>query len=199
MRMRDEQNDVYLVEGFMPDVDTISTAWPGHPPFIKKDRGIFDSREEALATTLSARARRLCYHQRTRLFDDPDESRSWPLDTWVLAYPTSEPARLAGWFAEKAPDTDYRLIIHRTPILRPSTRRYEPHELWSQMYRHALSSKKLRLRPQPVPRDLRRSTKPFLQDLLHAYARGPPDVQAVLDQCGHPYWLGQYIPSSLPE
>lgn len=176
----DERNIIAFNEGYLPSLSQLRDACPKRPSYLYANmRWGFPTRDEALAWTLTAIARREIDHAHRG-----EAAGRVELETWVLGVSTQEEAVFADWFFEKG--DDYRIILQRQTLVDQGRRLhccigYTPN---------------LPLRKQStVARKKQDSVKVFLKRVLHAYNEGYPCVIELIQGTGHPYVYSAGRPS----
>jgi hypothetical protein len=196
LELHDGKNYVFLTEGYLPDMEAIRKAYPRSPWFFRQTVPSFTSREEAVAWTLSAYARRLTTYIRF-IYGPVENALRIRLGTWVVG-PSNQPdARLANWFTGGGEKTDYRLVIHRNALVLGD--RQVP-AMWARLHDY-LEGKQKRIFPFRHRRfgkgsiqPLKAATTPFLEELLRAYRNGESSAEDIMIGSRHPYWFSRGLP-----
>ncbi len=177
LRLWGHKNNVWLFEGRIPSMETLRRAHPRSPWFYENTKFNFKSPDEATAWLLSAYARRLMWDQEHKYGTaDPDVAVSVPLETWVVGFPKVEDAALARWFQDQP--SAYRVLIHRQEKSEDCN-----DDLWEEVYlRHR---KRLPIIHRRKYGDLKRTTEPFLEQLLYAYEQGRE--RSFMERSNHPF------------
>ncbi|MBI2064650.1 MAG: hypothetical protein HYT62_01190 [Candidatus Yanofskybacteria bacterium] len=192
----DEDNFVFFSEAYVPNFQTIIDAQPRRPLQYRRTKIDFRSRDEALAWTLSAYARRLAWHWRYEIAWEENAFKI-PFETWVLGPPISEGAQLAEWFPRETPNTDYRLMIHYNP------RRYDGFRVppvWPTLYSILKGEykKTFPIRHRRLEKGefsaLKKTGEAFLAEVLSAYEHGRDAVDQAFRASGHRYWFSLGLP-----
>ncbi len=158
----------------MPSLDTPMQVTSRCPITRTKTEFVFDIPEERLAWHLTTEAQRqTAYHG-----FDPSE---FDCRTYVIG-PTRQlyEGSLCQLFWNKAPQSQYRLIIHRTPYV--SNGQETPPDIWQAMMRSGQFGDEI-----GVDLGQHSSVMTFLEDLVKASSKGEDAVKQAFDECGHPY------------
>ncbi|MCQ3920626.1 MAG: hypothetical protein DPW13_06680 [Planctomycetes bacterium] len=168
----DERNVVALNEGYLPSMSQLREARPKRPSYLYANMSWhFDTREQALAWTLSAIARRGIDH-----IHRGEAAGRVDVDTWVLGVPSRPDAVFSGWFEGKG--EDYCVVLQRQAI------RESGQALHCCIgYVPGIPARK----QSTIPREMRDAVKARLNTLVHAYGQGFPSVIELLQEMGHPF------------
>ncbi|MCG3132873.1 MAG: hypothetical protein FLDDKLPJ_03739 [Phycisphaerae bacterium] len=173
-----DTNVLAFGEGFLPSLQQLQEACPRRPSYLYADMPWhFQIREEALAWTLSAIARREADRLRRG-----DLAARLAVDTWILGPPSTPDAPFQTWFEAKGPD--YCVVLQRQ-ALRDGA---------EQIPCCTGSAPHLPLRKKGIASKARTSAvENFLERLLDAYREGYPRVIEMLQHTNHPlvYSSGQ--------
>lgn len=175
----DEMNVIAFGEGCLPSMEQLRAACPKRPSYLYANLPWhFSTRDEALAWTLSAIARREVDHAHRG-----ETAGRVELDTWVLTLPTRQQAEFAAWFNEKR--HDYRVVVQRQAL-----------EVERQRLNCCIGyAPNLPLQKQSnVAREKRDAVKMFLNCALVAYRKGYPSVIELMQSAGHPYVYSSGLP-----
>lgn len=167
----DKENVLLLTEGYVPRVDHLRCEYPGIHRYHEDPKHTPADSDEEAAWTITAYAQTLAARRGYQIETDP------PMETWMIAPPTTSNAKLADWFVG-IPDDSYRLMVHRSPQPRAPDR--DPGLVWGRVY------DRLEIRHRSgAYKHLRASALNLLTDLLGAYQGSHDDRVAVLDATGH--------------
>jgi len=178
MHDHDDAGQIFLSEGYLPDMDAILSAAPKNPRELRLKNLTFDGRDDAAAHVSNAIGRRMAYYRR---FAYHRLAHTMPLSTWIVAPPRDGSGELAFWFRGEQQDSGYRLIVHGMPS-RLGNR--EIPCLWHRVY----ENRHIPIRPRKIPYGpLKRKTIPFLKKWLEAYRHGGHEgADRFMNLIGHP-------------
>ena len=166
----DGMRSLCITEGFLTPLELLTAVVPRGPPYGPTSPWSGETREEALAWTVTALARHAAYRRPGLLGDYMSPS----IETWVLGPTREARAPFFGWFEHSSVTPDYRLLLHGGGHWR---------RLYGDEYLTALGLR--RPRRGPCTLDLERRTQEGLQVLLKAYEFARDDLELVLAGWGH--------------
>lgn len=171
LTLGDKENALILTEGYVPDLSSLTTVYPGRCKYRQDSAFMPSDPEEATAWIITANSQRIALH---RGYSDQVVGG---METWLIGPSEDESSSFHEWFKEVT-NPSYRIMLHKSPKPRHSL---PPGDAWNQVYQHL----GIRHRTGSFAH-LARSGKECLQNMLEAYELGPPHVADAMSELNHP-------------